>query len=412
MNTLTQIIQANPFVQGGLTLMIAGWVGYQLRSFPGRVFEVVRKWTTRVIEIRENNPLYEAWLGMLTDGAIRPGGPRTLEVRPTSTEYEERAASSAFSAGSDRFWARTCGKWCHVSIHREESAGHQADLVRRFIIIVEVVCASRADLGNMMAMAKRRANIVEDRQLVDLCDKYGSKNTITMPRRSPDTLCFAKGLYESIEQRVVEFCASREDYERAGIPWRFGLLLHGEPGTGKTSLAHVLASELGRRLAVIPLADLRGDEELVSAFMCVSDQAIVLIEDVDCAFTKRQSEDAKGITFSGFLNCIDGMLAPHDGRVLVMSTNHIDRLDPALIRPGRIDLRVQVPLLDRQTATDYVDRVFAHVANRHDVVEETMQIEHPTPAMLINRIMQEDWRRSGRMDPKNMGHSPRCQVAS
>ncbi len=121
----------------------------------------------------------------------------------------------------------------------------------------------------------------------------------------------------------------------------------------------------------------------------------MLIEDVDCAFHDRDSEDADGITFSGFLNCIDGVIAPQNGRILIMSTNHIDRLDPALIRPGRVDLRLEAPCLTSDAASDYVDRLFPHVATRHEVVREVLAGERPTAATLINRLMREDWRRTG-----------------
>lgn len=393
MNWIENIIQESPIVQGGLTLMIVGWLGYQVRSLPRKAFRTCRGFCTRVIEVRENHPLYDAWLGLLTDGAFRPGGPRTLEVRTTSDDYDESAATSAFAAGSDDFWARVCGRWCKVSVGREESASGGQDLVRRFIITVEVLFGRQADLARMLNAAKARANVMDDRQLVDLCNKYGASNTMSLPKRDPGTLCLPKNLFRGLESRVREFSESREDYERLGIPWRLGILLHGQPGTGKTSIAHSLASTLSRRLAVIPLADMRSDEDLVSAFEGVREESIVLIEDVDCAFRDRENEDASGITFSGFLNCIDGVIAPQNGRVLIMSTNHVDRLDPALIRPGRADIKLEVPLLDRDAATDYVDRLFAHVANRHDIVNDVMSMERPTSAMLINRLMRQDWRR-------------------
>ena len=397
MDWIQSIIEGSPVVQGGLTLMIAGWLGYQLRALPDRFFSLTRGIFTRVIEIREKHPLYDAWLGLLTEHARRPGGPRTLEVRSTTDDYEERAAASAFAAGSDSFWARVHGKWCRVSIRREEAAGGGgADLVRRFIIRVEVLFATPADLARMLSATKQRANVMEDRQRVDLCGKYGTSSTITLPLREPETLCFPPSFFEDFASRVRDFSESRDDYERLGIPWRLGILLHGKPGTGKTSISHALASVLKRRLAVIPLADMRSDEDLFSAFEGVRDGSIVLIEDVDCAFNKRSSEDAEGITFSGFLNCIDGVIAPQNGRVLIMSTNHIERLDPALIRPGRADLRIEVPLLQKDVAMDYVDRLFAHVPNRHEIVHEVMEGAHPTSAVLINRIMREDWRRPAR----------------
>ncbi|MCC5785353.1 MAG: AAA family ATPase [Phycisphaerales bacterium] len=407
MNTLQELMEGSPLVQGGLILMAAGWVGYQLRAIPGRVFDLLRGVFTRVIEIREQNPLYDAWLSLLTESALRPGGPRTLEVRTGVSDDCQSGAAAVFAAGSDRFWARLCGKWCRVSVHREDSAGSTGDLVRRFIIQVEVLFGRKADLATMMRAAKARADVAEEHQLVDLCNKYGSRRTLMLPKRRSDTLCLPEGFYDRVEGRIREFLDSRDDYQRVGVPWRFGVLLYGEPGVGKTSLAHVLASSLGLRLSVVPLADLRSDEELTDAFEGVLDRSVVLLEDIDCAFNQRESEGAEGITFSGLLNCIDGMQAPHNGRILMMSTNHIDRLDPALIRPGRVDLRVRMPMLTRQAATDYVDRLFPHMASRHDIVDRVMREPAPTAAMLINELMREDWRRGQRPSRASEGGSAR-----
>ncbi len=393
MDQIQSILNSNPFVQGGLTLMVAGWLGYQLRAMPTRVIAFVRSRQTRVIEVRECSPLYNAWLTMLTEGAVRRGGPRTIEVRTVSEDDEDRAAGAGFAAGTDDFWARACGKWCRVSVRREPPAGAPRGFAERFIIELEVFRASRADLERMLAEAKRRANVAVDRQLVDLYDKWGSASTVALPKRSSATLCLPSGLFEDAVSRIRKFLGAREQYELVGVPWRYGVLLHGQPGTGKTSLSHALASELGLRLAVVPLADLKSDEELFSTFSEIRDGSIVLLEDVDCAFEGRKSEDVEGITFAGFLNCIDGVLAPHNGRILMMSTNHPEKLDAALTRPGRVDHRIELGPLTRQAASDYVDRVFPHVGLRHEIVDEVMAGENPTPAILINRIMRENWRR-------------------
>jgi hypothetical protein len=391
---LDKLMTQNPLLQGGLVLMVTGWLGYQLRALPARAFAIVRHCCTRVVQVRETHPHYEHWLAMLTEHAVRRGGPRTLEARPVFDEEGNGPRTSRLAAGTDEFWARIHGKWCHVTVRREEGAARQA-LTTRCVMEIEIIGCTRAVLLAVIQEVLRRATHVETRQLVDLYNRFGHQTTIKIPKRDPKTLCLPQGLFESVAQRLQEFCGAREQYEWAGLPWRFGVLLSGTPGTGKTSLAHALASRLGLRLVILTLADLETDQELVDLFRGIGEQAIVLIEDIDCAFRQRNEggEAAAGISFSGFLNCIDGVMAPQNGRILIMTTNHPERLDPALIRPGRVDLHLEVPLLARQDASDYVDRVFPHVASRHDVVDQVMGSERPTPATLINRLMSQKWHR-------------------
>jgi hypothetical protein len=402
---LTELFQSTPLLGGGMTLMVAGWVGYQVRTIPGRVFDAARQWTSRVIEVRDRNPLFSEWLALLTECAVRRGGPRTLEVHSAPSADSigcDEQSDFGFRAGHDCFWAKVAGKWCHVQVGQEGagSRGGMKDLVPRNLIRIECFGCTKADLVSMLATVKKRANLLERKQVVETCDKWGGRQALIIPKRDQRTLCLPRDLFEQLESRLINFRESRASYESVGVPWRFGILLHGAPGTGKTSLAHALASRLSICMTVISLADMRSDEELVSAFGSVREGAMLLLEDIDAAFGENRSNQDARITFAGLLNCIDGMLSPHNGRILVMTTNHIDRLDPALIRPGRIDLRLEMPLLTREAASDYLDRLFPHVATRHDIITEVMAKENPTVADLINRIMLEPWQRPARTGAK------------
>ncbi|KAL4874059.1 hypothetical protein BDV12DRAFT_158962 [Aspergillus spectabilis] len=162
---------------------------------------------------------------------------------------------------------------------------------------------------------------------------------------------------------------TRRWYSNRGIPYRRGYLLHGPPGTGKTSLCFAAAGLLGLELYLLNLSSKSLDEdELMALFVELPRRCIVLLEDVDCAgmSQKRSTEDGakeeaaqappaqeensgsgggasvlekQGVSLSGLLNVIDGVAAC-EGRILVMTTNHPEKLDPALVRPGRIDMSI------------------------------------------------------------------------
>ncbi|KAF8918497.1 hypothetical protein BGZ58_004849 [Dissophora ornata] len=163
-----------------------------------------------------------------------------------------------------------------------------------------------------------------------------------MSDRPLDTIVMDPKLKRYIVDDAKEFFASESWYSERGLPFRRGLLLYGSPGTGKTSFIHALAGELGLNIYVVNLSSKNLSDDTLSEL--VSDtpsRCLLLIEDVDAAFIQRESKDAAtGITFSGLLNSVDGVSA-QEGRMLCMTTNHLDRLDEALIRPGRVDVRAR-----------------------------------------------------------------------
>ena len=166
-------------------------------------------------------------------------------------------------------------------------------------------------------------------------------------RRPLASVVLKAGQGEALLADLERFFDSRERYAQLGIPWRRGYLLYGPPGTGKTSLVTALASELHLNVCTLSLASpIVTDEKIHTLLASVPQRSLLLIEDVDAFFRERDAAHAQvKLSFSGFLNALDGV-ATQEGTVLFMTTNHVERLDPALIRAGRIDERVELGYAD------------------------------------------------------------------
>ena len=166
-------------------------------------------------------------------------------------------------------------------------------------------------------------------------------------RRPLSSVVLKAGQGEALLADLERFFAGRARYAQLGIPWRRGYLLHGPPGTGKTSLVTALASELRLNVCTLSLASpIVTDEKIHTLLAAVPQRSLLLIEDVDAFFRERDAAHAQvRLSFSGFLNALDGV-ATQEGTVLFMTTNHPDRLDAALIRAGRIDERIELGLAD------------------------------------------------------------------
>ena len=152
-----------------------------------------------------------------------------------------------------------------------------------------------------------------------------------------------------------------------GLPWRRGYLLHGQPGTGKTALARAIAEDLDLPIFVFDLATLKNDE-LLKAWnqMLAEVPCMALIEDIDAVFEGRTNVAVKqgpSLTFDCLLNCLDGVQRA-DGLMVMISTNHLDKVDPAIgqpggmgSRPGRIDRVVSMSTLDESGRRKLAERI-------------------------------------------------------
>ncbi len=124
------------------------------------------------------------------------------------------------------------------------------------------------------------------------------------------------------------------------------------------------------------------DDDLREAMMCAPKRSLIAIEDVDAVFTGREGgEKRPGVSFSGLLNAIDGVAA-QEGRALVMTTNHKERLDPALIRPGRADVHTELGLVSAATARRLFERFFPGERDLAEAFERRLGDQQHSPAQI------------------------------
>lgn len=172
-------------------------------------------------------------------------------------------------------------------------------------------------------------------------ESEGSKRS-----RSPDSVVLPRGTMHDLLSDMEVFLShdTRKWYRDHGIPLRRAYLFYGPPGTGKTSTVRVMASTFGRSCCFVTVtSNLFSNQNLADALSSrrLPPNPLVVLEDVDALFAKRDATaSAGGLTFSGILNLLDGVLAI-DNVITVMTTNHRDRLDEALLRGGRVDKTVR-----------------------------------------------------------------------
>lgn len=176
-------------------------------------------------------------------------------------------------------------------------------------------------------------------------------------------------------------------------------MLHGPPGCGKSSYITALAGELEFAICVLNLSE-RGlsDDRLNHLLSVAPVQSIILLEDIDAAFLSREDtaqqkaayEGLNRVTFSGLLNCLDGV-ASTEARIVFMTTNYLERLDPALIRPGRVDLKEYIGYCSKYQ----IEQMFLRFYKGQEAVSQAKEFaekvvsfkKHVSPAQIQGYFM-------------------------
>ncbi|KAL3746075.1 hypothetical protein ACJRO7_015085 [Eucalyptus globulus] len=170
-----------------------------------------------------------------------------------------------------------------------------------------------------------------------------------------------------IMEDLHDFVAGKAFYQRTGRAWKRGYLLYGLPGTGKSSMIAAMANFLSYDIYDLELTKVLSNSELQDLLMRTSSKSIIVIEEIDCSanLCNRSkvpqdlarwscsdpgasnaalgSEDGNNnpITLSGLLNFTNGLWSCCGSeRIFMFTTNHIDKLDPTLLRSGRMDMHI------------------------------------------------------------------------
>ncbi|OAY37220.1 AAA-ATPase At3g50940 [Manihot esculenta] len=225
-----------------------------------------------------------------------------------------------------------------------------------------------------------------------------------------DTLAMEMEEKRMIMEDLERFVKRKEFYKKVGKAWKRGYLLFGPPGTGKSSLIAAIANYLKFDIYDLELTDLNTNSELRRLLISTGNKSILVVEDIDCSIDLQNRNAEAGalrpqpsrgytqernkvqVTLSGFLNFVDGLWSScGDERIIIFTTNHKEKLDPALLRPGRMDVHIHMsccsPCGFKTLASNYL-RITDHPFFVE--IEELMKTTTITPAEVGEQLMKSE----------------------
>ncbi|WJX72136.1 hypothetical protein P8452_56044 [Trifolium repens] len=230
-------------------------------------------------------------------------------------------------------------------------------------------------LSHVTSRAEEFERVSRERRLFTNNNGTGSFESgwVSVPFRHPstfETLALEPELKKQIKDDLTAFASGKEFYHRVGRAWKRGYLLHGPPGSGKSSLIAAMANFLCYDVYDLELTKVSDNSELRSLLIQTTNRSIIVIEDIDCSvdltadrtmkkngakssskskkhkttsFSGSGCDESSRVTLSGLLNFTDGLWSCcGEERLVVFTTNHRDSVDPALVRCGRMDVHVSL----------------------------------------------------------------------
>ncbi|KAM3066381.1 Complex III assembly protein translocase and chaperone [Clarireedia jacksonii] len=366
----------NPVFAGGVGLAGLGTAAAIARRSVIRGAGLIQRRLLVNLEISKQDPSYQWILSWLTlprpqSGFLTARITRVHDLAVNTAGPDPSKARGLMQPGYGKYIIRHRNAFIMVEREKQSSSNMTTGEPHETITL-RTLYAHRQIFEDIFKEAQELAATAHEGKTVMWTFSGQEWRKFGLPRRKRplSSVILDRGVKERIIEDVEDFLNRQQWYVDRGIPYRRGYLLYGPPGSGKSSFIQALAGAFDFGVSIINMSE-RGmtDDKLASCLTKLPPRTILLLEDADAAFVNRRQRDADGyagatVTFSGLLNALDGVAAGEE-RIAFLTTNHIDMLDEALIRPGRVDMAVRIGEATRYQAAEMWDRFYGDIDVDH-----------------------------------------------
>lgn len=362
MDALITALLHNQFLSGGIGIAAFGALLALCRKLPGELWWRVRSQCVVRVEVLGTDPVFE-WVRVWLARHEYTRRSRLLTASSASNESGADSTSAAIFTPAPGFhFLRYANHLVWINFTRE--GVESSFTISREAVQISILGRDPRAARDLIEEA-RRAYLERNDGCIgvfrSVWDRWIEAGRIR-PRALASVILDDDTALSRVSDDMRRFAQAGQWYREHDIPWRRGYLFEGVPGSGKSSAIVALAGEHRRNVYLLSLSG-RGmsNDRLTDLLVQVPENAVVVLEDVDAAFQHRAATDEYegSVTFSGLLNAIDGIGA-REGRILFMTTNHPEHLDPALVRAGRVDMRLRFDYATPQQAMALYRRFHAN----------------------------------------------------
>jgi chaperone BCS1 len=338
---------SNDFLVGTTVPFVLGAIAYGVRSFLLSCYGYVVRNFTVSIRVNSTTEHFTELNGFIFKNYVWGIFRRNFVI-----SYLYAKSKLIMTSGYGSSLALVNGRPGFISLHSESSDAHS---FKEYLELKVLTFRPNKTSAELFGQIEHFIENKEEKNTINVYRSSLSERELVAvkPKRSLSTVFIPKEVKDRVSNTLTKFNSSEKAYVDKGLPWHLGMVLHGPPGTGKTSMIHAIASEFNRDIHYHTsgsLANITVDAA----------KTILVLEDFDHSnFETSSNVDEKGnnnkerlvSSMADTLNFLDGFLTPH-GLIVIATTNHIDRIDPAVLRPGRFDLVEEIPEMAEK---EYID---------------------------------------------------------